>query len=235
MLRESASLARSTGTWWQTHVSEDAGEIAEVARLFPEARDYVDVYDRAGGLGERSVLAHAIHLSDRELARLVETGTRIAHCPASNLFIGAGVMPLARWLEAGVVVGLGSDVSGGPDPSLFSVMRAGAYAQMARRALTDEDRPPLEPLAWLRLGTFDGARVLGLEDRIGSLEVGKEADVIVVDPAMTAPLSGAGAAADLDPALLDDPGVLVSRLIFRAHPDMVRGAWVRGQRLEGAS
>jgi guanine deaminase len=231
MLRESASLARSTGTWWQTHVSEDPGEIAEVARLFPEARDYVDVYDRAGGLGERSVLAHAIHLSDRELARLVETGTRVSHCPASNLFIGAGVMPLGRWLEAGVVVGLGSDVSGGPDPSLFSVMRAGAYAQMARRSLARGEPPPLDPLAWLRLGTIDGARVLGLEDRIGSIETGKEADVIVVDPALTAPLSGAAP----EPGLLDDPADLVSRLIFRAHPDMVRGAWVRGQRLEGPS
>src|SRR5262245_24980944 len=108
LLRESAALARSTGAWWQSHVSEDPGEIAEVARLFPEARDYVDVYDRAGGLGERSILAHAIHLSDRELERIVSTGTRVAHCPASNLFIGAGVMPLSRWLEAGVSVGLGS-------------------------------------------------------------------------------------------------------------------------------
>jgi guanine deaminase len=233
MLRESASLAQSTGTWWQTHVSEDPGEIAEVGRLFPEARDYVDVYDRAGGLGERSVLAHAIHLSDRELARLVETRTPVSHCPASNLFIGAGVMPLARWLEAGLVVGLGSDVSGGPDPSLFSVMRAGAYAQVARRALGGEERPPLDPLRWLRLGTLDGARVLGLDKRIGSIEMGKEADVIVVDPAMTAPLSGAGA--DADTELLEDPAALVSRLIFRAHPDMVRGAWVRGQRLEGPS
>ena len=67
MLRESADLARATGAWWQTHVSEDPFEIAEVGRLFPEALDYVDVYDRAGGLGERTVLAHAIHLSDREL------------------------------------------------------------------------------------------------------------------------------------------------------------------------
>jgi guanine deaminase len=230
MLRESASLARSTGTWWQTHVSEDPGEIAEVARLFPEARDYVDVYDRAGGLGERAVLAHGIHLSDRETARLVETRTRVSHCPASNLFIGAGVMPLARWLEAGIVVGLGSDVSGGPDASLFSVMRAGAYSQMARRSLAGEKRPPLDPLAWLRLGTLDGARVLGLDDRIGSVEVGKEADVIVVDPSLTAPLRDHD-----DPALLDDPAAIVSRLIFRAHPDMVRAAWVRGQRLEGPS
>ncbi|HET7702723.1 MAG TPA: amidohydrolase family protein, partial [Candidatus Limnocylindrales bacterium] len=90
LLAESASLARDLGCWWQSHVAEDPGEIAEVARLFPEARDYVDVYDRAGALGPRSILAHAIHLSAREQARMAETGTRIAHCPTSNLFIGAG-------------------------------------------------------------------------------------------------------------------------------------------------
>jgi guanine deaminase len=232
LLRESAALARSTGTWWQSHVSEDQGEIAEVARQFPEALDYVDVYDRAGALGSRSVLAHAIHLSDRELGRIVETGTRVAHCPASNLFIGAGVMPLSRWLEAGVAVGLGSDVSGGPDPSIFSVMRVGAFAQMGLRSVVGEPRPALAPLDWLRMGTIEGARALGLDDAIGSLEAGKEADVIVVDAAMTSPLRGA---ADEDPALLDDPAALISRLIFRPHPDMVRGAWVRGRRLEGAS
>ena len=63
MLRESATLARETGAYWQTHLSEDANELREVARLFPEALDYLDVYDRAGGLGPRTVLAHAIHLS----------------------------------------------------------------------------------------------------------------------------------------------------------------------------
>jgi guanine deaminase len=230
LLRESASLAVSAGTWWQSHVSEDPGEIAEVAKQFPEALDYVDVYERAGALGPRSVLAHAIHLSDRELARIVETGTRVSHCPASNLFIGAGVMPLSRWLEAGVNVGLGSDVSGGPDPSIFGVMRAGAFSQMGLRVLGHEERPPLTPLDWLRLGTLEGARSLGLDDRIGSLEVGKEADLILVDPAVTSPLRGA---AEEDEALLEDASALVSRLIFRSHPDMVRGAWVRGRRLEG--
>ena len=139
MLRESAALAARTGAWWQTHVSEDPGEIAEVARLFPEARDYVDVYDRAGGLGPRTVLAHAVHLSDRELARLVETDARVAHCPASNLFLASGIMPLARYLEAGLKVGLGSDVAGGPEASIFSVMRvgllrAGGAADRRRRA-----------------------------------------------------------------------------------------------------
>jgi guanine deaminase len=225
MLRESASLARATGVWWQTHVSEDPGEIAEVGRLFPETRDYVDVYDRAGGLGDRTVLAHAIHLSDRELDRLVESATRVAHCPASNLFIGAGVMPLARYLDAGLSVGLGSDVSGGPEASIFSVMRVGAEAQMARRSLVDDEGSILDPFDWLRMGTLAGAEVLGLGAVIGSLEEGKEADLIAVDPSFVAALP--------DGSVDSDPRDLMSRLIFRAHPDMVRGAWVRGRRLDG--
>jgi guanine deaminase len=224
LLRESAALAASTGAYWQTHVSEDKGEIAEVARLFPEALDYVDVYDRAGGLGDRTVLAHAVHLSDRELDRLVETGTHVAHCPISNLFLASGVMPLGRYLDAGLSMGLGSDVAGGPALSIFSVMRVGYYAQNARRVAGEERGPVLRPMDWLRVGSLGGAEALGLGDTIGSLEVGKEADLIAVDPTFTAPIPG------IDD---DDPEDLVSRLIFRAHPDMVRGAWVRGRRLEG--
>ena len=228
MLEASAALAARTGAWWQTHVSEDPGEIAEVARLFPEATDYVDVYDRAGGLGQRTILAHAIHLSDREIDRLAETGTRVAHCPASNLFLASGIMPLARYLEAGLSIGLGSDVAGGPDAPLFTVMRVGAYAQVARRTVGGDPGEILRPIDWLRLGTLSGARALGLGDRIGSVEPGKEADLIAVDPRLTVAL----------PDLAYDPGrveteELVSRLIFRAHADMVRGAWVRGRKLEG--
>lgn len=238
LLRESAALAADLGCWWQSHVSEDRFEIAEVSRLFPEARDYVDVYDRAGALGPRSILAHAIHLSPDEQARLAETGTRVAHCPTSNLFLGAGVMPLADRLAAGIAVGLGSDVSGGAELSMFGVMRTGAYAQQALGAVGSgpgpsplASVPALGPLDWLALATLDGARALGLEDVIGSIEVGKEADLIAVDPGATAPLGP-----DLDAAgLLDDPALLVSRLTFRADPSMVRGAWVRGRSLEGPS
>ena len=224
LLRESAALAASTGAYWQTHVSEDRGEIAEVARLFPEAEDYVDVYDRAGGLGERTILAHAVHLSDRELGRLVESGTRVAHCPASNLFLASGIMPLGRYLEAGLSVGLGSDVAGGPDLSIFSAMRIGFYAQNASRVAGLGPGQTLTPLAWLRIGTLGGARALGIDDVIGSLEVGKEADLIAIDPAFVAAVPG---------AVDDDPEDLMSRIIFRGHPDMVRAAWVRGRRLDG--
>ncbi len=224
LLRASAALAASTGAYWQTHLAEDLGEIAEVGRLFPEALDYVDVYDRAGGLGTRTILAHAVHLSDRELGRLVESGTHVAHCPASNLFLASGVMPLARYLEAGLSVGLGSDVSAGPDLSIFSEMRIGFYAQNSMRAAGTAGGPSLGPLEWLRMGTLGGAEVLGMAAEIGSLESGKQADLILIDPAFAAAVPG---------ATDDDPEDLMSRLIFRAHPDMVRAAWVRGRRLEG--
>ena len=225
MLRSSAEAAAGTGAYWQTHLSEDRGEIAEVRRLFPDAIDYTDVYDRAGGLTPHAILAHAIHLSDREVARLAESGAVIAHCPSSNLFLASGAMPLARYLAAGIRIGLGSDVAAGPDAPLFSVMRAGAYTQNALRAAGLSDAPPLAPGDWLRLGTLGGAEALGLEDRIGSVEAGKEADLIVIDPSVTLPLEGVGATDQ------DRSDEVLSRLIFRAHPSMVRGAWVRGRLL----
>ena len=225
MLRRSAAAAAETGAYWQTHLSEDRAEIAEVRRLFPDAIDYTDVYDRAGGLTARTILAHAIHLSSREITRLAESQAAVAHCPSSNLFLASGAMPLSTYLAAGVRVGLGSDVAAGPDAPLFSVMRAGAYTQNALRAAGLSDAPPLTPAEWLRLGTLGGAAALGLDQVIGSIEEGKEADLIVVDPAVTLPLDGIGAHPD------HGAEETLSRLVFRAHPAMVRGAWVRGRLL----
>jgi guanine deaminase len=226
MLRESADLARRHGAYWQTHLSEDAREIDEVRRLFPAARDYLDVYETAGGLGQRTMLAHAIHLSDSEIGRLVTSDARVAHCPASNLFLSSGMMPLARYRAAGMRIGLGSDVAAGPEVSIFSAMRAGAVTQRALELGHGATRDgALSGLDWLRAGTLDGALALGLEDWIGSVEVGKEADLVAVDPRLTTPLPGD------EPPL--EAGDLASRLIFRPHPNMVRAAWVRGRLLAG--
>jgi 5-methylthioadenosine/S-adenosylhomocysteine deaminase len=131
-------------------------------------------------------------------------------------------MPLARYLDAGLSVGLGSDVAAGPTISMFDQMRAGAYTQSALRTVTGDPHPILTPLEWLRIGSLDGARVLGMETETGSLEAGKDADLIAVDAARTAPLAGIDSG---------DPDELASRLIFRAHPEMVRAAWVRGRLL----
>ena len=224
MLRESARLANDYGAYWQTHLSEDRGEIGEVRRLFPNASDYLEVYEQAGGIGDRSILAHAIHLSDSEIGRLAASGGGVAHCPSSNLFLSSGMMQAARYVDAGIPVGLGSDLAAGPELSLFTVMRAAAttqqFLQLSGRM---QGERPLALSDWLRLGTLDGARVLGIDDRVGSVEVGKEADLILVDPHRTAPLPSAP-----DP---DDPDELLSRLIFRPDPHMVRAAWVRGKLL----
>ncbi len=225
LLRESASLAARHRAIWQTHLSEDRHEIETVAGLFPDALDYLDVYDQAGGLGPRSVLAHAIHLSDRELHRLVESQSRIAHCPVSNLFLSSGVMPLARYLEAGAVVGLGSDVAGSPELSILTQMRTAFYAQNAHRVATGDQRPVVDALGLLRLGTLAGAQALGLDALTGSIEAGKEADLIAIDPGMTLPPGGEDS---------DDPDTLMSLLIFRERAGMVLAAWVRGVRLEMA-
>lgn len=241
MLRESAALAAATRAYWQTHLAEDRNELAAVATAFPDALDYTDVYDRAGGLGERSLFAHAIHLSDREVRRLVDTGSKVAHCPASNLFLASGVMPLGRYLEAGLSIGLGSDVAAGPDLSIFGAMRVGASTQNALRVVRGDPEPALDPLGWLRLATLGGARCLGLEDRIGSIEVDREADLIAVDASMTEPMAvepvnrrtPVGVTSGATQASVQDASALLSRLIFRAHPDMVRAAWVRGRRLAG--
>ncbi len=227
MLRESAALARDDRrVVADPRVARIRSRSPRSRRLFPDALDYVDVYDRAGGLGARTVLAHAIHLSDRELGRLVETGTRVAHCPASNLFIGAGVMPLARYLEAGLSVGLGSDVSGGPDASIFSVMRVGAYAQMARRSLAGDEarRPRAARLAAAgdarrRAGARAGRRHrLARGGQGGRPHRGR--------PGVRRRRSPGSRRTTTRPTSM-------SRLIFRAHPDMVRAAWVRGRRLDG--
>jgi guanine deaminase len=222
MLRGSASLAAQYGATWQTHLSEDAREIEAVAQQFPDAVDYLDVYDRAGGLGRHALLAHSIHLSPREVDRMVDTDSAIAHCPVSNMFIRSGIMPLGRYQEAGLRIGLGSDVAGAPQLSIITQMRAGFYQQNARSTLAPDAGPAPGPLEWLRLGTLGGAEALGLDDVIGSLELGKDADLIVVDPELGRP-------PEADPAR--DIEEVASRLIFREREGMVRSAWVRGRRL----
>lgn len=230
MMRESARLAKQMDAYWQTHIAEDPDEVGQVVEEFPEAQDFLDVYDRAGGLGPRTVLAHAVHVNDRELQRIGESGSSIAHCP-SNVWLGGGMMRLAHYRKIGLKVGLGSDVGGSVGLSLFVAMQIGAMSQNARRVLLGDAegdaRGRLQPLDWLGVASLDGARCLGLEDRIGSIERGKEADMILVDPALTSPVRGEPIA-DFDLA-----AYLMGRLIFRAHPQMVRAAWVRGRRLPG--
>jgi len=162
--------------WLQSHVSENRDEIAWTRKLFPRARDYVDVYARHGLLGPRAIYGHGIHLAAREWRALHESGTAIAHCPTSNLFLGSGLFRWDRALARGreVPVALATDVGGGTSLSMLRTMgEAYKVARMAGTSLTATQ------LLWL--ATAGGARALDLGDRIGSLAPGQEADLVVLD------------------------------------------------------
>ena len=179
-----ALLAAHPTCWMQTHLAENRDEIAEVARLFPWAEDYTQVYERHGLLGPRSLLGHCIHLSDRELRRLAESRSIAVFCPTSNLFIGSGLFDLARTAGGAdpVRLGLATDIGGGTSYSMLRTLGE-AYKVLQLQGQV------LDPLAAFYLATLGNARALGLEDRIGALSSGSEADVVVLDARATSAMA----------------------------------------------
>lgn len=179
LLAAAGELLRSADDlWFTTHLDETPEEIAYVRDAFPEARDYTDVYDRHGLLGPRSVFAHVVHASDRELARLAESRSVACHCPGSNQFIGSGLFPMRRHLAHGVRMALGTDVGGGPGFSLLREARTAYQTQM----LLGAEGTRLDPARLLWLATAGGAAALGLEGEVGDLAPGKAADLVSLRP-----------------------------------------------------
>ncbi|SET06181.1 guanine deaminase [Oceanicella actignis] len=162
----------------QTHLSEQPDEIAWVRELFPEDPDYFGVYEARGLAGPGAIMGHAIHLTARERAALAETGTGVAHCPTSNAFIGSGLCDVAGLARSGVPVGLATDVGGGSSFSMLATMRSAYEISQLRGA-------PLHPAQLLWMATAGSARVMRLDDRIGRLETGLEADLVALDLAAT--------------------------------------------------
>ncbi|SPO67711.1 guanine deaminase [Pseudomonas sp. JV241A] len=165
--------------YMHTHLSENLKEIDWVKELFPERKGYLDVYDHFKLLGQRSVFAHGVHLCDDECQRLAETGSAVAFCPTSNLFLGSGLFNLPQAEKFKVKVGLGTDVGAGTSFSLLNTLNE-AYKVMQLQGAR------LSPFKSLYLATLGGARALSLDDRIGSLQPGNDADFLVLDYKATA-------------------------------------------------
>jgi guanine deaminase len=202
----------------QTHLSEQTDEIAWVSDLVPEARDYLDTYERHGLIGARALYGHAIHLTPRERARLAETGAALVHCPTSNTFIGSGLFDLSGLAAEGCRIALATDTGGGSSFSMLRTMAA-AYeiAQLRGTAL--------HPAQLLWLATEGSARALHRADRIGGLEPGREADFIVLDLASTPAIAQAAARAqDIWQALFPT--------IMLGDDRAVAQTWVAGKRLK---
>lgn len=171
LLERAGRAAGAAGLRVQTHLSEQLDEIAAVRKLFPQAIDYLDVYERAGLVHDRTILAHAIHCGGDAFRRIASAGAAIACCPTSNAFLGSGRFPLDRASAAGATVAVGSDVGAGPLFSPLDVLRHLAYL---------DGRPSAAEL--LHRGTAAGARALALEDVTGRIEPGLCADLLLLEP-----------------------------------------------------
>jgi guanine deaminase len=164
----------------QTHLSENADEIAFTQKLYPAAKDYTDVYARFGLLGPKSLMGHCIHLTERERDAMAECGSVAVFCPTSNLFLGSGLFDhdglMSR--DKPVRVAVASDIGGGTSYSMLRTLDEG-YKVLQLRGQT------WSPLASFWQATRGNAEALGLADKIGTLEPGSDADIIVMDVAAT--------------------------------------------------
>lgn len=173
-LRRAGQLRREfPDVYVHSHLSETLEEVRWTAELFPEAESYLDVYDRFGLVGDRSLFAHGIHLSDAEVERLAASGAVIAFCPTSNLFLGSGLLDVARLRRAGVRLAIATDVGGGFTFSMLKTLAEGyKVAQLQGQTF--------HPYQAMYLATLGNARALSLEREIGQLGVGAEADFNVI-------------------------------------------------------
>lgn len=160
--------------YMQTHLSENQDEIDWVRELFPESKNYLDVYDKSHLLGRRSVFAHGVHLHDEECQRLSESHSALSFCPSSNLFLGSGLFNLSQAQAHDVNVSFGSDIGAG---TTFSMLRTISEAYKTQQLRKDK----LSPYQSFYVATLGGAIALDLEGTIGNFLTGNEADFIVLD------------------------------------------------------
>lgn len=162
----------------QTHLSENHAEIALSCQLYPDAKDYTDIYARYGLLRANSLLGHCIHLSDREIGALAEAGAKPVFCPTSNLFLGSGLFNDAKLRAGGLTNAIATDIGGGTSYSLLQTLAEG-YKVLQ---LQGQRMHPYRAFHWITRGNADA---LGLTDRIGTLGPGSEADFVVLNASAT--------------------------------------------------
>ncbi|WP_416307977.1 guanine deaminase [Neptunicella sp. SCSIO 80796] len=201
----------------QTHLSESRQEIEWVKSLYPDADNYLDVYDRAGLVRSRAVFGHCIHLVDDEWSRLSESGATIAFCPSSNLFLGSGLFALHKAREHQVHVTLGTDVGAGTS---FNLLRTMGDAYKVCQLQGDK----LDPLTGLYMLTQGAAVALQLEDKIGNLNIGTDADFVLLAP----DFDTLSTLRLRDSSKTDNPADIIFALSMLGDDRAIAATWVNG-------
>ncbi|KPA22048.1 Guanine deaminase [Shimia sp. SK013] len=203
----------------QTHLSEQTDEIEWVLGMFPDARDYLDTYEAFGLLGEKGLYGHAIHLEPRERARLREVGAGLIHCPTSNTFIGSGLFEMQSLMDEGQRVGLATDTGGGSSFSMLRTMAAAYEVAQLRHT-------PLHAAQLMWLATQGSARSLHMEDKIGNLAAGMEADIVVLDLSSTPDIAQRSSRAN-------DIWEAIFPTIMMGDDRAIKATWINGQPVKG--
>ena len=222
LMRGAGQAARGLDAHVMTHLAENREETDRVRELFPEGRSYLDVYERAGLLLPQTVLAHAIHLDEKDWDVLAQSGAGVAHCPVANLLLESGILDLDAPLARNVGVGLGTDIGAGAETAMAGVAQWAVASQAARKVM-DRTHRSVDASTALYLMTRGGAQALGLGDRIGDLLPGKEADFLVVDPRPCLPLG------QWD----DDQNAqsLIWSIVLRFRTEAIKAVYIRGGRV----
>jgi guanine deaminase len=213
LMTETGELAREAGAYIQTHIAETLPENARVKELFPDYKDYTEVYEENGLLTPKTVLGHGIYLSMDEMGRIARAKAKVAHCPTSNFFLKSGRMSVDLIEEHGITFGLGTDVGAGTSMSLFTTMRHADYIQPHLTVM---------PAKAFYLATLGGAKTLSLESETGNLKPDKSADFCVVDICKIDPRY------KLNDLSADE---ILSLLMYRGDGRVVKEAYVAGDKL----
>jgi guanine deaminase len=218
MMRGLGDLRERNPTCYvQTHISETQDEVSAVKSVWRDCRDYLSVYADHGLIGEKTLLAHGIYLSDSEIKRIEKSKSSIVHCPTSNTFLGSGLFPLRRVRDAGVKVCLASDIGAGTTLSPWQTMLE-AYKVQALQG----DRPNAGEL--LYLSTLAGAEAMGMDQDFGSFEPGKYADFLVIKPGQKPLLAERIARAK-------DPEERLFACITHGDDRLIRSVFVAGEKV----
>ena len=210
LMQQVSVASEKSGALIQSHLSENEEEIQVVLKMFPECKTYTEVYHKYGCLNERTVMAHCIHMSEKELKLFKDCGATIAHCPSSNFYLKSGAMKLTRIEYHDITMGLGSDVGAGPSFSIFDVMKAMNFMQPF----------PIQPQKCFYYSTLGGAEVLKLDQKIGNLVPGKEADFVVMDIKKCYPYFSLNT--------IDD---LLAFMIYLGNREIIDQVYVRGNQI----
>lgn len=221
LLQGVAALASKYDAYYQADLAVSPDEAGEVRAKFSTSA--LEKYRACGLLGPRSVFAHAIHLTDEEIALLGESRSAVAHTPTADLFNTSGLMPLDRLRKAGVRVGLASGIAGGPELNMWQIMRSAIESQKAR-FFHDPAVPVPTPADAFHLATMGGAEALGQARVIGTIDIGKDADLVVIDLARILPTR-----IRTNPHAAMSADEIVSLLVYRGGPGTVLETLVRGR------